>query len=181
MSEFNLVPRTWHLNTNPEIKKIYEEVYQEALSKGYLNSNYHPPLYVFKSTTRWGTCRQKVSGREYTIGLNEVLLENPESARATLIHEFAHAASDPYEHHGVHWKHVGDTIGRKWNVRVQRCDSEESKGVTMPSRQKPAAYIVKCKKCNHQWNYQRNCKVVQYVSTYLCPYCKTNTLTVTHI
>jgi len=157
------LPRTWKKCTNSELLELYKEICDEATRLGY--SFKEPKLYMFKSTKSWGRCHYNTETNESAIALNYVFEDKPEAARNTLIHEIAHSCAVG-DHHGERWERAGNNIGKKWGIKVTRLNNYEDLGVQSIS--KLGKYIVKCKKCGHEYYHARMCGVVEHPEFYNC-------------
>ena len=168
------IPNTWKLCQDKKLNKIYDEVYEEANRLGFLKNLHHKrPLYIRKSIRSWGLCKShRVINDIYdsVICLNEVVASQKEyeTARKIIVHEIAHAAT-PKDHHGNNWHRIGDLIGAKWNIKVERTDNYEGMNLKSDDNIK---YIVECPKCHVQWKYNRMCKTVEKFDKYRCGKCK---------
>ena len=162
----NLVPRTWKRCNNEEINDYYLEICTQARDEGLIEDI--PTLYLFKSTAKWGQC--KWSSDKTVIGLNEVFCSDPEKAINTIIHEVGHAATKGHGHDS-HWKKVSNGLGKTYGHTVQRCTSEEEKGVSLNRPEPQYKYIIECPECHRQWKRQKMTKVISQASRYRCPIC----------
>ena len=168
------IPRTWKKCTDEKFNQIYDEVYEEAKTLGLLKCHYKKhPLYVFESTKTWGLCKSsRISDGIYdsAICVNKKVIaaKSYDTARKIIIHEMAHV-DKPGEHHSNIWRRIGNMIGKKWGIAVQRLDSYE--GIELRDED-TAKYIVSCPKCNAQWKYMRAGNVVKNPGSYLCTKCR---------
>lgn len=164
------IPRTWKTCRNPDILRVFNEVCTEARNLGYVFKE--PVLYIIKSTSSWGRCKFNCETNESAIALNEVFLKNPEACRNTMVHEIAHSIAIG-DHHGDKWRAAGNNIGKKWNIDVQRTNNYESLGVESIRKQADLnKYVLKCRKCGHEYYHARMCDSVRNPSAYRCGCCK---------
>ena len=169
------LPSTWKQCQDKQLNQIYNEVYEEAQRLGLLKAlSYKRPLYIHKSVRNFGLCRSRhVMNGVYdsAICVNDkiLLLKKYDVAREIIVHEVAHMA-EPADNHGYAWYKVGNLIGKKWNITVERTGSYE--GLNLREKKKEGKHIIECPKCHKQWKYDRAGKVVKNYSRYKCPTCK---------
>ena len=167
---YKTIPRTWKINTNQELEKIYSEVFEEAKKQGFINKK--PKFYVFKSSSYWGMNLKNSSETINAVGINEVFCENEKKARETIIHELAHACLDVKEKHSYKWFKTGNTIGQKWNIKMSVTDTEKDMGITI-SKERKDKYVVVCPHCHAEWKRERMCNLVKNPERYRCSICNT--------
>lgn len=169
------IPNTWKLCKDTQLNQIYNEVYAEAQKLGLLSKlHYKHPLYIHKSVRNFGLCRSRhVMNDVYDSVIcinNKILLSKKyDVAREVIIHEVAHMA-EPADNHGYLWYKVGNLLGKKWNITVNRTGSYES--INLREKKKEGKYIIECPKCHAQWKYDRMCKSVEKYDKYRCGKCK---------
>ena len=167
------LPNTWKICQDEQMNKIYDEVYDEAKALGLINNLHHKrPLHIHKSVKSWGLCKWKlISGNTFdcAVCINEEILskKNYDVARKVIVHEMAHVAT-PRSHHNNLWRSVGDKLGKKWNITVQRTNSYEGLNLR---EEETINYIIECPECHMQWKYARAGKVVKNYKHYKCPKC----------
>lgn len=172
----SLTPRTWSKCNDKEAKTLFNEILKEAESLGY-HPHVLPDLMVFDATSYYGMCRSKKYGRYYrsSIGINKKILASRVILTETLVHEIAHSVV-PKEKHGPKWKKVGNLIGKRFGVDVERIrpsDFYKKEGISIGGEEPEAKYIVECPRCHQKWEYVRNCKTVRHPELYSCCKCKT--------
>ena len=134
-----------------------------------------PPLYLRKSVSSFGSCfSQKNSdgGEDCAIVMNALLLDySDDQIREILVHEVAHAIC-PRHHHDSHWKRVANTLGKKWNYKIERqCHDAELNAAIYKQKgvRHPYEYELYCPVCGQSWKYRRMCKAVRHPERYRCP------------
>ena len=168
------LPNTWKQCADKKLNQIYNEVYEEAHKLGLLKAlSYKRPLYIHKSVRNFGLCRSRhVMNGVYdsAICINDKILmaKKYDVAREIIVHEVAHMA-EPTDNHGYAWCKVGNLIGKKWNITVNRTGSYE--GINLKEKKKEGKYIIECPKCHTQWKYDRMCKSVESYNKYKCGKC----------
>lgn len=163
----SLVKRGWKPCTNPKVCKIFKEVVAECRKK-FPHSNISgldETLYVRSYAHSYGKCAYGiVCGKVLSaivVDKGLIAMKNERDIRNTIIHEVAHAAAPLRAHHNSEWKHIGDTIGKKWGMSVQRVGEKKA-------LQRPPLYILQCCKCGAKWNCYRASKFVQNFEHYHC-------------
>lgn len=161
----NLIPRTWKSCENEEILHIYLDVCEFAIKEGLIKDI--PPLFLFKSTKKWGECR--LNKLHTVIGLNQVFLDDPAKSTNTIIHELAHAIL-PSHGHDEKWRNVANKIGELYGEEIKRGRSQEEVGISLHN-ETSHKYTVECPHCHYQWYFQRMCDKVKYPHLYMCGVC----------
>lgn len=148
----------WEQLKDKRVLKLYAEVVEEALFKGFLDDDVNiPRVYVSKRLTRaLGICcstHSPIYGA--AIVLNPILLsyENDKEVRNVLAHELAHALT-PRDHHGWEWERVGNQILKKWSDTVSRVcqDAELNKICSAAKKERTAQRVATAQYevyCNH--------------------------------
>lgn len=168
------LPNTWKQCQDKQLNQIYNEVYEEAKRLGLLKALYYKhPLYIHKSVCNFGLCRSRhvMNGiYDSAICVNDKILlaKRYDIAREIIVHEVAHMAA-PTDNHNYSWYKVGNLIGKKWNITVERTGSYE--GLNLKEKKKEGKYIIECPKCHTQWKYDRMCKSVEKYDKYKCGKC----------
>lgn len=172
----NLTPRTWTKCNDKEAKALFDEVLKEAENLGY-RPHVLPDLMVFDATSYYGMCRSKKYGKYYrsSIGINKKILMSRAILTEVLVHEIAHSVA-PGEKHGPRWKKIGNTIGKRFGVTVERIKPQEfykEEGVSIEEDEPEIKYIVECPCCHQRWEYARASKTAKHPELYRCGECKT--------
>ena len=155
------VRRGWKPCVDPKACKIFKEVIAECRRKLPHSdiSGLDETLYVKNNVRHYGECMYtKVCGKHLSaimINGNLLAANNPKDIRSVLVHEVAHAAAPIRAHHNYTWKRIGDTIGEKWDITVQRTDD-------MEVAQGNAPYVLRCSKCGMNWIRARSSAFVQH-------------------
>lgn len=153
--------RGWRPCVNPKACKIFKEVVAECRKKfphsdiSWLDAT----LYVKNNVRHYGECmRTNVCGKHLSaimINGNLLAANSTKDIRNVLVHEVAHAAAPIRAHHNSTWKSIGDTIGEKWNITVQRTGNKKvAKG--------NAPYVLRCSRCGMIWIRARSSNFVQH-------------------
>ena len=155
------VRRGWKPCVDPKACKIFKEVVAECRRKLPHSdiSGLDETLYVKNNVRPYGECKYtSVCGKHLSaimINGNLLAANNTKDIRSVLVHEVAHAAAPIRAHHNSTWKRIGDTIGEKWNITVQRTDD-------MEVAQGNAPYVLRCSKCGMSWIRARSSAFVQH-------------------
>ena len=169
------VRRGWKPCVDPKACKIFKEVIAECRKKFPHSdiSGLDETLYVRSNVRPYGQCESAiVCGKHLSaimINGNLLAANNHKDIRNVLIHEVAHAAAPIQAHHNSTWKHIGDTIGEKWNTTVQRTNHREV-------AQGNAPYVLQCAKCGATWVRARSSTFVQYPERFHHGRCPTGTI-----
>lgn len=163
--------RGWNPCVDPKACKIFKEVVAECRKKFPHSdiSGLDETLYVKNNVRHYGECmRTNVCGKHLSaimINGNLLAANNPKDIRDVLVHEVAHAAAPIRAHHNSTWKHIGDTIGQKWNITVERNTNREV-------AQENAPYVLQCSKCGMTWVRSRSSNFVKHPERFFhenCP------------
>ena len=161
-----LVPKTWKLCTNPELIKIWDEAWNEAVKLGYLKAEDKAPLWTFKSCYRWGESRYAKGVPAGIVGVERIFNKSPNSAKETIVHEIAHLCTKG-DHHGNKWKKCGDEIGKIYNIKMSRADSAEDLGIDYSLMD----YHVRCKHCGYSMHWPEKTVYWAHPEKYYCGCC----------
>lgn len=167
--------RGWRPCVDPRACKIFKEVVAECRKKFPHSdiSGLDETLYVKNNIRHYGECmRTNVCGKHLSaimINGNLLAANKPKDIRNVLVHEVAHAAAPMRAHHNSTWKNIGDTIGEKWNITVQRTDNREVV-------QGDAPYVLRCAKCGMTWVRARSSNFVQHPENYHHDNCPIGTI-----
>lgn len=168
------VKKTWIPCTDKTIQDTLDKVWEYAKTAGYAKKD-KPALYIVKSKAYYGICHQEKNGTA-SIAINEKYVGNKDSnILNVMIHEVAHACCDFGEKHGAKWKSVSYALGSHFNETIKRTNSSTETGVDIKGNV-TYKYSVKCSKCNNTWHRTRMCGLIEHPQTYICPYCKTQTI-----
>ena len=139
------ITRNWIKCDSPEHIKLYNDVVNVFREAGYFEGVETPPLYWIKSVRSFGQCSYKVKLNEnpnyYNNSKTAVISDaigihigykklEPKKALETIVHEVTHAAASArYGRngvgHGYYFKTIGNKMGKKFFVQVQRLASQK--------------------------------------------------------
>lgn len=157
----SIVRRGWKPCADPKVCKMYNEVVEECRKK-FPHSNIYgldKTIYCTGGVRSYGMCvSTKVCGivlSAIMINDNLIAAKNEKDIRDTIIHEVAHAAAPIHSNHNATWKHIGNTIGQKWNIRVQRTNNKQVSHENAP-------YVLQCCNCGATWIRNRSSNLVKH-------------------
>ena len=188
------IKRTWKPCTNPEINKIYNEVFNatKELYPEYFDCKIS--FYLDTSTSHLGRCtthlrRDSIYSKWGTVNhygnlrYNEVVIllskyvTDLDVVRRTLIHEFGHMVT-PRENHSYSWEARTKRIGAKFNEhdfrRLASTDDSESfrQQIAASGAKKEAkTYTVVCSKCGRVVTRRKMCDVIKHPENWRCGVC----------
>lgn len=151
--------KTWVTLTDSRVIGIINKCIQEVTEMGY-----KVPAGIkyktFKSVKTFGIC----SYREHTLVLNEQLLKEDENCiRNTVMHELAHFIAGPRAKHGPEWKKVANRISVATGLSITRTNPIASHAAVAEYRASKIKYRFKCKGCGCTLEYT---KMTKFVRTY---------------
>ena len=131
-----------------------------------------------RARARWGQCKKIPGTKEFTININQDLLDERNSVdglKNTIIHELLHSV-EGCMNHGPKWKKQADIVENTYGIHITRTSSAEDKGIeyrrSKSVRQSTGKlYIIECERCGYQYRHQRMSKSVQHPDWYGCGRC----------
>lgn len=172
----SLIPKTWKPCDDIFAKSLFDTILKEAESLGY-KPQIQCGLMMFNRTSALGECRSTKgydSHYNSVIGINREILKSDAVLAEVLVHEIAHSIM-PLDGHSHAWKTVGDKIGKRFDVSVERVRDKsyyENLGVFVERKKVETKYVVECPCCHQKWKYGKLCKTVQHPELYRCCKCE---------
>lgn len=124
--------------TNQDVLNMYNQIWSAGVEMGYFTPEQKPPLYLQKSTRRYGCCYNQIVGKRpypysgYIMEVSKIVIhpgciQHPDFCKETLVHEIVHAAhAIKYGESGHNYLFyaIGNKFGEKFNCAVTRTASD---------------------------------------------------------
>lgn len=151
--------KTWKTLTDDRVIGIINKCIEEVTEMGYKVPE-GIKFKTFKSVKTFGIC----SYREHALVLNEQLLKEDENCiRNTVMHELAHFIAGSKAKHGPEWKKVANRISVETGLNISRTNSFETHPEVAKYREENIKYKFKCRGCGCTLKYT---KKTEFVRTY---------------
>ena len=152
-----------------DINRIYDECVEILENAGIEVTAPRPTLKVnSRATKRWGQSKIVHNTGYREIQIAKVMLDdnaNEFPVHNTMLHEMLHQEC-PGDGHGGEWKRKADKLTRLTVYNITRCTNYDGYGVHLPTRERSAKYICRCKECGLEIKRERMSRFVAYPEIY---------------
>lgn len=159
-----------------DLKDAYIKAYDMVTAAGLKPGFIADVTANSRAKSRWGNCKREFG--VYKIDINADLLDernNYQGLVETLAHEILHTVEGCWNH-GPKWKAAAEKVNVMYGAHIQRCSTQEEKGVayrTLPTLQNETAkYKLVCKHCGHEYLYKRCTKAIRNPGNFRCGVCR---------